>query len=377
MLDLPSGLHDVRQRLLVRPDALMLELGSGGELLVAQVRAWMSLAMLSMPLANVLTGGKLSETMIGLFGVVVAIVLSQAWLALARQRGRYRWLPWATSTYDVTLTTLVLALLAADSPATGLNSMVVWAFYLISIAMTAMRNDGRLTLYTGLLALLQYGVLALAVYAASTQDQRVSVDYGTVTVANQVQRLVLLALMTVLTATVVYRMQRLVDMSGTDGLTGLPNRTWLVHRFPSMLDATRLRGTSLSVCLIDLDYFKRINDEVGHLAGDRALRHVVDVLNEQLGEKECLARLGGEEFALLLDQPIGRAWERLESMRRSVAARAFVPEHGADPMRLTFSAGIAAWPHDGQDLSALLRRADARLRQAKREGRNRVMARDA
>ena len=377
MLDLPSGLHDVRQRLLVRPDALMLELGSGGELLVAQVRAWMSLAMLSMPLANVLTGGKLSETMIGLLGVVVAIVLSQAWLALARQRGRYRWLPWATSTYDVTLTTLVLALLAADSPATGLNSMVVWAFYLISIAMTAMRNDGRLTLYTGLLALLQYAVLALAVYAASTPDQRVSVDYGTVTVANQVQRLVLLALMTMLTATVVYRMQRLVDMSGTDGLTGLPNRTWLVHRFPSMLDATRLRGTSLSVCLIDLDYFKRINDEVGHLAGDRALRHVVDVLNEQLGEKECLARLGGEEFALLLDQPIGRAWERLESMRRSVAARAFVPEHGADPMRLTFSAGIAAWPHDGQDLSALLRRADARLRQAKREGRNRVMARDA
>ena len=377
MLDLPSGLHDVRQRLLARPDALMLELGSGGELLVAQVRAWMSLAMLSMPLANVLTGGKLSETMIGLFGVVVAIVLSQAWLALARQRGRYRWLPWATSTYDVTLTTLVLALLAADSPATGLNSMVVWAFYLISIAMTAMRNDGRLTLYTGLLALLQYAVLALAVYAASTPDQRVSVDYGTVTISNQVQRLVLLALMTMLTATVVYRMQRLVDMSGTDGLTGLPNRTWLVHRFPSMLDATRLRGTSLSVCLIDLDYFKRINDEVGHLAGDRALRHVVDVLNEQLGEKECLARLGGEEFALLLDQPIGRAWERLESMRRSVAARAFVPEHGADPMRLTFSAGIAAWPHDGQDLSALLRRADARLRQAKREGRNRVMARDA
>ena len=377
MLDLPSGLHDVRQRLLVRPDALMLELGSGGELLVAQVRAWMSLAMLSMPLANVLTGGKLSETMIGLLGVVVAIVLSQAWLALARQRGRYRWLPWATSTYDVTLTTLVLALLAADSPATGLNSMVVWAFYLISIAMTAMRNDGRLTLYTGLLALLQYGVLALAVYAASTPDQRVSVDYGTVTVANQVQRLVLLALMTMLTATVVYRMQRLVDMSGTDGLTGLPNRTWLVHRFPSMLDAIRVHGSSLSVCLIDLDYFKRINDEVGHLAGDRALRHVVDVLNEQLGEKECLARLGGEEFALLLDQPIGRAWERLESMRRSVAARAFVPEHGADPMRLTFSAGIAAWPHDGPDLSALLRRADARLRQAKREGRNRVMARDA
>lgn len=355
----------------------MLELGSGGELLVAQVRAWMSLAMLSMPLANILTGGKLGETLIGLVGVVVAILLSQGWLALARHRGRYRWLPWATSTYDVSLTTLVLALLAIDSPATGLNSMVVWAFYLVSIAMTAMRNDGRLTLYTGLLAVLEYAVLIVAVYAASTPDQRLSVDYGTVTMANQLQRLVLLGLMTVLTATVVYRMQRLVDMSGTDGLTGLPNRTWLLHRFPAMLDATRLQGSSLSVCLIDLDYFKRINDEFGHLVGDRALRHVVDVIREQLEDGECLARLGGEEFALLLALPIGRAWERLESMRRAVAARPFLAEHGADPMRLTFSAGIAAWPHDGPDLSALLRRADARLRQAKREGRNRVMARDA
>ena len=90
MFDLPSGLHDVRQRLLARPDALMLELGTGGELLVAQLRAWLSLSMLALPLANVLTGGKLGETLVGLLGVVLAIVMSQVWLALARSRGRYR-----------------------------------------------------------------------------------------------------------------------------------------------------------------------------------------------------------------------------------------------------------------------------------------------
>lgn len=374
---LPSGLRDFRQRLLTRPDALMLELGAGGELIVARIRALLSMLLLLLPLVNLLGGGKYSETMIGLVGAVLAIVMSQIWLALARQQGHFRWLPYATATYDVTLTSLVLVALAVDSPASGLNSMVVWVFYLISIAMTALRNDGRLTLFAGGLALLQYSVVVwLVFHLVGNPDQLASIEYGTVTVANQVQRMVLIALMTALTTTIVFRMQRLVDMSGTDGLTGLPNRTWLVHRFPGLLDAVRTSGGSLSVCLIDLDYFKRINDGLGHLAGDRALRHVVDVLQQQQEEGDWLTRLGGEEFALLLPMPLGRAWERLESMRRTVASQPFQPETGAELMRLTFSAGIAVWPQDGADLSALLRRADIRLRQAKQEGRNRVLARD-
>jgi len=377
LTDAISGLRDFWRRLLTRPDALMLELGAGGELLVSQMRATLSMLLLLLPLINVLGGGKLEESMIGLAGAVFAIVMSQVWLALARQRGRYRWLPWVTATYDVTTTSLVLALLAWSSPVIGLNSMVVWAFYLIAVCMTALRNDGRLTLYTGLLAIVEYAALSACIFAlVDSPDQLASIDYGTATAGNQVQRLVLMAMVTGIATTIVYRMQRLVDMSGTDGLTGLPNRTWLVHRFPAMLDATRSQGGSLSVCLIDLDYFKRINDELGHLAGDRALRHVVDALRQQKEDGDWLARLGGEEFALLLPLPIGRAWERLETMRRAVAAQPFLPEHGADPMRLTFSAGIACWPQDGADLSQLLRKADLRLRHAKQEGRNRVLARD-
>ena len=377
MPNLRSGLRGFWQCLLARPDALMLELGAGGELIVARIRAVLSMLLLLLPLIDLLTGGKYSETMIGLAGVVLAIVMSQVWLALARQQGRYHWLPYATAIYDVTLTTLVLLALAIDSPATGLNSMVVWVFYLVSIAMTALRNDGRLTLFTGILALIQYALLVLLVFRfVGNPDRLASIEYGTVTVSNQVQRMVLIALMTAMTTTIVYRMQRLVEMSGTDGLTGLPNRTWLIHRFPSLMDAARESGGSLSVCLIDLDYFKRINDGLGHLAGDRALRHVVDVLRQQLEENDWLTRLGGEEFALLLPMPIGRAWERLESMRRTVASQPFQPESGAELTRLTFSAGIAVWPQDGADLSALLRRADIRLRQAKQGGRNRVLARD-
>ncbi|MFS8137477.1 MAG: GGDEF domain-containing protein [Thermomonas sp.] len=374
---LPSSLRDFWQRLWMQPDALMLELGSGGELIVARIRAVLSMCLLLLPLVNLLGGGKYTESLIGLIGAVLAIVMSQIWLALARQKGHFRWLPYATASYDVTLTSLVLMALAFDLPAAGLNSMVVWVFYLISIAMTALRNDGRLTLYAGAFALLQYSIVVwLVFHLVGSPDRLVSIEYGTVTVTNQLQRMVLIALMTGLTTTIVMRMQRLVDMSGTDGLTGLPNRTWLVHRFPRLLDAVRNSGGSLSVCLIDLDYFKRINDSLGHLAGDRALRHVVDVLQQQQQEGEWLTRLGGEEFALLLPMPLGRAWERLESMRRTVASQPFQPDIGADLMRVTFSAGIAVWPNDGSDLSSLLRRADIRLRQAKQEGRNRVLARD-
>lgn len=273
-------------------------------------------------------------------------------------------------------TTLVLVLLALNHLPAGLNSMIVWCGYLLAIALTALRNDGRVTLLIGLLAVAQYAVLTFVVFAIATPDQLISSDYGTVSLGGQLQRLVLLVAFTLITAVVVYRMQRLVEMSGTDGLTGLPNRTWLVHRFPRLLDAARRDGVSLCVALIDLDAFKRINDEIGHHAGDRALLHVVDLMRDSLEDGEWLARLGGEEFVLVLRKPLGTAWERVDGLRRTLFARRFVPEQGADPLLLTFSAGVASFPHEASDLSGMLRRADLRLNMAKSTGRNRVLARD-
>lgn len=372
------GLRDFWRQLRAPPDTLMLEIGAGGELLVAKLRAGLSLLLLLLPLVNIITGEfSPSEGTAGLLGVVLAVLFSQLWLLLARPPRRLRWLSWATASYDVTLTTLVLALLALGSPAAGLNSMVVWAFYLVSILMTALRNDGRLTLYTGALAILQYGALAAAVFhLAHAPEQLASADYGTARISNVLQRELLLAIATAITATVVFRMQRLVELSGNDGLTGLPNRTLLVHRFPSLADGARENGGSLSICLLDLDYFRRVNDEAGRAAGDRALRHVVGVFRQALDHGDWLVRLGGEEFVLVMPLPTGRAWERMEALRRELAAAPFQPGRDDDPMRLTFSAGIASWPQDGNDLSQLLRRADLRLRRAKLEGRNRVVARD-
>ena len=377
MRDTARDFGDVVATLLARPDELMLELGAGGELLVARLRALLSALILLLPLLNAASGGDVTETVIGLAAAVFVNIAAQVWLALARSSRRYPWLPYATGAYDITATTGVLVLLALDERAAGTNSMVVWSFYLIAIAMTALRNNGRLTLSVCALAIVQYALLVWVVFAsAAGPEQLVSVDYGTVTVANQLERLVLLLMMGLLTTAIVYRMQRLVELSGRDGLTGLPNRTWLLQRMPQVLDNLRRDGGSLTLVLLDLDRFRLINDEIGHLDGDRAIRHVAAALDQQLHERERLVRLGGEEFVLLLHSPMGSAWERTEQARRLLLERPFQPGRGADAQRITFSAGLASWPQDGADLSLLLAAADRRLQQAKREGGNRVVARD-
>src|SRR5690606_41695134 len=94
----------------------------------------------------------------------------------------------------------------------------------------------------------------------------------------QLQRLALLAMVTAVTAVLAFRMQRLVLSSGHDGLTGLPNRTWLVHRAPALLAEARAQESSLSLALLNLDVLGRINEQEVEHAGDRAVCHVVDVV---------------------------------------------------------------------------------------------------
>jgi diguanylate cyclase (GGDEF)-like protein len=364
-------------RLLAQPDEIMLTLGAGGELLVARLRAVLSLLILVMPLIAAAGGARSSEVLIGLALAVFTNLMAQIWLALARRPRRYGWLPYATGTYDISITTLILVLLAAGDPVSGMNSIVVWCFYLIAIAMTALRNDGRLTLYVSALAIVQYALLVTTIFIlAPGQESLVSIDYGTASVASQVERILLILMMGVLTSTIVYRMQRLVEMSGNDGLTGLPNRAWLLQGMPRIFETIRNDGGSLTLALLDLDRFKRINDEIGHRDGDRAIRHFVAAVNETLQEKERLVRIGGQEFVVLMHCPIGSAWERLDRLRRTMGDRPFLPELGGDPQVITFSGGLASYPQDGGNVSGLLGSADRRLQVAKRDGRNRVVARD-
>jgi two-component system, cell cycle response regulator len=373
---LSETLHDVGRSLSQRPDEIMLDVGAGGERVIAGLRIALILVLMLLPVANYLSGGSLEESIAGFIGTSLALVMSLAWLWMARQRRRFRWLPVLTGAVDVSLVTLVLWLLMRIDPPAALNSQVVFACYLLAIMVTALKNDGRATLFIGALAMAQYAALALLVFSMHPPEQLVSPSYGIVSAGAQVQRLVLLGVTTVLTLVVVFRIQRLVELSGTDGLTGLPNRSHLKLRVPELLENARRDGITLTMGLLDLDRFKRINEDHGHRVGDQALRHVTDVLREMLDEHSVIIRIGGEEFMVLMPMPMGPAWEHMECLRQGVEARPFNPEPGLPPETMTISAGLAAFPHDAADVSNLMKRADQRLNRAKAEGRNRVVARD-
>ena len=369
--------RDVVESLLSPPDEIMLEVGASGELVVARLRVLLAALLLLLPLAHALAGGSLREVLIGLVAAMLINVFALAWLQLARRPRRYHWLPFATAGFDVTATTAVLVVLALEQLPAALNSTIAWSGYVVAIMLTVLRTDGRTTLFAGALAISQYALLVAFAFAlAFSPEQLISSEHGAVSAGSQVMRLVLLTMVTGISATQVYRLQRLVEQSGTDGLTRLPNRSWLLHRIPRLIETSRHDGSSLTLALIDIDSFKRVNDEAGHRAGDRALRHVVATLRDLMEPGEWLVRLGGQEFVLVLHQPVGSAWERVDAIRRQVAARPFDADHGHDCIVLTISAGLASFPHDGNDVSRLLHRADRRLQTAKRDGRNRVVARD-
>ena len=163
---------------------------------------------------------------------------------------------------------------------------------------------------------------------------------------------------------------RLRRLSDTDDLTGLANRRKLIDRLDEELSLSNRHATPLSLMILDLDHFKSINDTWGHLKGDQVLRTLAKLCCETLREEDLVARLGGEEFALLLPlTSIGRCRALAQRLCERIAAHDF----GLGPGGVTVSIGIAEH-RIGETRDALIARADQSLYAAKHGGRNRVMA---
>lgn len=168
---------------------------------------------------------------------------------------------------------------------------------------------------------------------------------------------------------------RLSEQANRDPLTGLYNRRYLDTTLERELARCQREGQPLTLMLIDLDHFKRINDTWGHQAGDEVLRQLADMLESHARLADVACRYGGEEFLLLLpNMPLEIAVARAEQWRIAFANATVA--FGEFRMQATLSIGIATYPGHGTTAQLLIHNADRALYRAKAEGRNRVVVYD-
>ena len=178
------------------------------------------------------------------------------------------------------------------------------------------------------------------------------------------------------------RTEVLRRLSITDELTGVYNRRYFRQMAGAVLDWSRPRGSRATLLIYDLDDFKRYNDQFGHPVGDEILRETALMMKQITRAQDIVARIGGEEFAVLFwesepprspdSRPVQKAYALADRFRRAVASRHF---HSLGPQAkgsLTISGGLASFPRDGQTIDELLRKADEALYAAKRSGKNAI-----
>ncbi len=165
--------------------------------------------------------------------------------------------------------------------------------------------------------------------------------------------------------------RRLLAIAGTDSLTGLLNRQAFEIVFQQAILDSERRGSPLSTILFDIDFFKLVNDNHGHLAGDRILQKIASLTKEAVRESDIVTRWGGEEFLVLLqDCPLAQATAIAEKLRHIIASHDF--ELPGSALSLTASMGVAEY-ENRETLNSFFARADTALYQAKAEGRNRIV----
>src|SRR5271168_1288398 len=168
--------------------------------------------------------------------------------------------------------------------------------------------------------------------------------------------------------------QMSIEMAITDALTGLSNRRYMESHLATLIGQAAARGKSLAALVLDIDYFKAINDTHGHDAGDDVLRDFALRIKRSIRGIDLACRYGGEEFVIVMPETdMAVSAMGAERLRRRIAADPFVIQQGARHIPVTISIGIAGLRGKDDTAAALLKRADQALYRAKRDGRNRVV----
>lgn len=165
--------------------------------------------------------------------------------------------------------------------------------------------------------------------------------------------------------------QRVQELAITDSLTGVFSRRYCLERFSEELERSKKFNYNFSFLMLDIDHFKKYNDEYGHLSGDAILREVAKTTKENIRQIDLVGRYGGEEFSfILVETDKEQAGVVAERIRRAVENK-YIRVYDEE-LKVTVSIGISVFPEDAQDDKALIDKADAALYQAKQSGRNRV-----
>jgi two-component system cell cycle response regulator len=362
-----------------RPDPVLAGAGVAGELLVAKIRLFLATVLLLIPVINSLFFPvDPKEAIVGISLASGTFFLSVLVYYLISREYNPSWLSFASSSFDVTLVSSALVLfLVMNLPHTAVNSKVVFEGYFLAIGSTSLRYDKRVCIWAGLLAFGEY--FAIVYFAATHWDLNSPVyspyPYGMFGWSAQISRLIMMLTASALSLALVSRSQKLLQMATSDPLTGLFNRGYVDDRFAIELSRARRYGKLLTIAVIDADRFKSLNDTHGHSAGDLVLRKLGTILRDSFRQSDTVGRYGGEEFVVILpEMDIEAAQRKLESLRELVASTPMELPVRGEKVQVTISAGLATFPEDGEDTLDLYASADLRMFQAKKEGRNRVVA---
>ena len=172
--------------------------------------------------------------------------------------------------------------------------------------------------------------------------------------------------------------QASIEMAVTDGLTGLHNRRYMETHVTTLVEQAAARGKPLSVLVLDIDYFKSINDTHGHDAGDDVLREFARRLRKNVRGIDLACRFGGEEFVVVMPDTDGAVAEKVaERIRAEIAQMPFALGQEGKTIEVTVSVGVSSLLKGSDTVAALMKRADLALYEAKSGGRNRVVAKAA
>jgi diguanylate cyclase (GGDEF)-like protein len=347
-------------------DPLLKSAAHSGELTVARARVWLTLPLLAMQFLPGWSAGPLWRVGITTTGFAALWSVAMWWVV----RRRYSpVLGFVSSAGDVSLVTATLVgYIYAGFPELAATSRVAFEVYLLALAAASFRYDWRAPALAGGFAVVQYTWVCF--FAAS----RVELGSGRFPWNVVVARLVLLLAMICISVALVQKARLLREASIHDRLTGLLNRAAFEDRLREEASRALRFGRIFAVAVLDVDLFKRINDTHGHAAGDAVLQQIAAALRRGNRTPDIVARWGGEEFAFLLPETRAEgAVLHMERVRAAVAMEDLVAGSARQAVRLTVSVGVATFPDDGQDVGEALARADARLYEAKRLGRNRVV----